>query len=333
MKRIGNIYQQTFSIPNLMLADNIARRGKRNQEGVIIHDKARGCNIITLHNMLMDKTFQTSGYKLFKLFDPKERNISALPYFPDRIVHHTAMLPLEPLFVSTFTADTYSCIKGRGIHACSNSIKAALKDEHGTRYCLKLDVQKFYPSVDHDILKQLLRRKIKDADFLWLLDGIIDSAPGLPIGNYLSQYFANFYLAYFDHWLKEEKRVKYYFRYADDMVILSDSKEFLHLLFIDIKNYLHQKLRLVIKKNHQVFPVKDRGIDVVGYVHYHTHTLLRKDIKKRFAKMLSRNKNRASIASYHGWTIHADTKNLINKLLNDNEQIQRTGGSFKNAHR
>ncbi len=322
-----------FSIPNLILADKIARRRKTKQKGVIIHDKRRGCNIITLHNQLMEKTYKTSTYKHFTLFDPKEREISALPYYPDRIVHHAIMLRLEPLFVSTFTADTYSCIKGRGIHKLSNKLKKALKKEPETQFCLKMDIKKFYPSVKHHIIKPMLERKIKDRDLLQLLFEIINSAPGLPIGNYLSQYFANFYLAYFDHWLKEVKRVKYYFRYADDMVILANSKIYLHRLFVDIKNYLWEKLELVIKKTHQVFPVKSRGVDVVGYKHFPWYTLLRPSIKRRFARMLTRNKTRASIAGYHGWAVHADTKHLLTKLLKPDEQIQRTGGAVKNAHR
>ena len=146
-----------------------------------------------------------------------------------------------------------------GIHAAAKAVELALKDVAGTQYCLKLDVKKFYPSVDHDVLKKFLRRKFKDADLLWLLDEIIDSAPGLPIGNYLSQYFANFYLAYFDHWIKETKRVKYYFRYADDMVILASNKSDLHKLLFEMRQYL-LGLKLDIKDNYQVFPVEERGI-------------------------------------------------------------------------
>jgi retron-type reverse transcriptase len=265
--------------------------------------------------MLIGKTYKTSQYTTFTIYEPKERIIFRLPYFPDRIVHHAVMNILEPVFVSVFTADTYSCIKKRGIHAAANAIKLALKDNYGTQFCLKLDIKKFYPNVDHEILKQLLRRKIKDQDLLWLLDEIIDSAEGLPIGNYLSQYFANFYLTYFDHWLKEELQVKYYFRYADDMVILSDNKPYLHGILSEIHNYMQEKLKLEVKDNYQVFPVDDRGIDFVGYVFRHDYTLLRKSIKKSFARMLKRNKNPQSIASYRGWAIHCNSKNLLKKLL------------------
>jgi RNA-directed DNA polymerase len=316
MKRINNLYEQIYSIDNLYLADQKARKGK-NSHGIRIHDKDSDANIWALHLMLRNKTYKTSAYTTFTIFEPKERIIFRLPYFPDRITHHAVMNIMEPIFVSTFTADTYSCIKGKGIHAAAEAVKVALKDVPGTEYCLKLDIKKFYPSIDHHILKALLRRKIKDQDLLWLLDGIIDSAPGLPIGNYLSQYFANFYLTYFDHWIKENKGVKYYFRYADDLVILSDSKPYLHQLLADIRQHMDRELKLTIKQNYQIFPVQDRGIDFVGYRLYHTHTLLRKSIKQNFARMVARRKNPESVASYYGWAKHCNSKNLLKKLLHE----------------
>lgn len=303
-----------ISIENLRLADKKASKGKANQYGVQVHNKDQESNIFKLHEMLLNRNYKTSQYKTFKVYEPKEREVFCLPYFPDRITHHAVMNVLEKMFVSNFTADTYSCIKGKGIHAAARSVRKALNDKAGTVYCLKLDIKKFYPSVDHQALKLLLRRKIKDADMLWLLDEIIDSAAGLPIGNYLSQYFANFYLSYFDHWIKEQKKVKYYFRYADDLVILSDNKPDLHLLLSEIKQYLNGELKLTVKGNYQVFPVAARSIDFVGYRFYHTHTMLRKSIKKSFARMLARRKNPASIASYKGWAKHANTINLLNKL-------------------
>ncbi len=317
MKRIGNLYQKINSIDNLLLADSIARKGKSKQLGVIEHDKNRSNNIQMLHDMLKNKTYKTSEYTTFTIFEPKERVIFRLPYYPDRITHHAIMNILEPIFVQAFTKDTYSCIKKRGIHAAANAVKKALKDKGATQYCLKLDIKKFYPNVDHNVLRQLLRRKIKDNDLLWLLDEIIDSTEGLPIGNYLSQYFANFYLSYFDHWLKEEKCIKYYFRYADDMVILAENKPYLHQLLAEIRLYMQDKLNLEIKQNYQIFPVDVRGIDFVGYVFRHTHTLLRKSIKQNFARMITKRKNNKSIASYKGWACHCDSKNLLKKLLDE----------------
>jgi RNA-directed DNA polymerase len=317
MKRIGNLYNNIISIENLVLADQRARKGKGKRYGIQVFDRNREANLQLLHEMLTNKTYQTSAYTSFVVKDPKERTVYRLPYFPDRIVHHAIMVPMEKIFVSTFTADTYSCIKGKGILAALKSVEKALDDIPGTTYCLKLDIKKFYPNVDHQALKQLIRKKIKDKDLLWLMDEIIGSAPGVPIGNYLSQYFANFYLTYFDHWIKEVKRVKYYFRYADDLVIFSDNKPYLHQLLADISLYLQQELKLTVKDNYQVFPVAARGVDFVGYVIYHTHTRMRKRIKKSFARKLSKRMDRKFIPSYTGWAKHCDSKNLIKKLLHE----------------
>lgn len=317
LKRIGNLYEQIYAIDNLRLADSIARKGKLKQFGVIEHDKNRDANILLLHAMLKNKTYKTSQYTTFTVFEPKERLIFRLPYFPDRITHHAMMNILEPIFMSTFTADTYSSIKGRGIHLALRKLKTALCDFDNTTYCLKLDIKKFYPSIDHEILKKLIRRKIKDKDLLWLLDEIIDSTSGVPIGNYLSQTLANFYLTYFDHWAKENLHIRYYFRYADDMVILANNKPYLHDILFKIKNYLLTNLKLIVKDNYQIFPVEARGVDFVGYVFGHTHIHLRKSIKQNFARMLVHNKNKQSTASYLGWAKHCNSKHLVKKILHE----------------
>lgn len=321
MKRINNLFEKIIAIYNLEQADRIARKGKSKQRGVIDHDKNREANILSLHEMLRTKTYRTSEYTVFTIREPKERQIFRLPYFPDRIAHHAVMNLLEPIFTACFTADTYSCIKGKGIMGAHRAVKRALRDIPGTQYCLKLDIRKFYPSIDHRILKGILRRKFKDPDLLWLLDEIIDSAPGLPIGNYLSQYFANFLLTGLDHWLKEVKKVRYYFRYADDLVFMAPDKSSLHQLFADVREYLSVKLNLEIKHNYQIFPVAKRGIDFLGYRYFHTHILLRKSIKKAFARMMAKRPNKASFAAYKGWAFHCNSRNLIKTL--SHEQFQR----------
>ncbi|HEX5555319.1 MAG TPA: reverse transcriptase/maturase family protein [Chitinophagaceae bacterium] len=314
MKRFGSLYNHICSMENLLLADMLASKGKSKQKGVIRHKQYQEAELTALRTILVNKQFKTSSYTTFKIYEPKERLVYRLPYYPDRIVQHAIMNVLEPYFLSIFTADTYSCIKGKGIHGAVRAVKRALKDKEGTTYCLKLDIRKFYPSVNHEVLKELLRRKFKDQDLLHLLDGIIDSAEGLPIGNYLSQYLANFYLSYFDHWLKECKAVRYYFRYADDMVILSSNKEALQKLLQEIRKYLYTNLRLIVKDNYQVFPVDARGIDFLGYRFYHDYTLLRKSIKQNFARMLATHPTRESIAGYTGWAKHCNSKHLLKKL-------------------
>jgi hypothetical protein len=323
MNRIGNLYQQIISIENLRLADQRARKGKALQYGVRTHDKNRESNLELLHHQLRTRSYRTSKYSTFKIYEPKEREVYRLPYFPDRITHHAVMNLLEDIFTRSFTADTYSCIKGKGIHAAQRAVEKALLDVSGTQYCLKIDIRKFYPSVDHMVLKQLLRRKFKDQDLLWLLDEIIDSATGLPIGNYLSQYFANFYLTGLDHWIKQELGVSKYFRYADDIVILCSNKPELHKLLSQIREYLQTNLKLQVKGNYQVFPVAARGIDFVGYRFNHSHTRIRKSIKQNFARMAMRRNDSKSFASYMGWLGHAKTRHLVKKITY--ACIQRNG--------
>jgi len=313
MKRHNNIFDKIIKIDNILLAQKKARKGKEHQYGIQLFDRGSAANWFSVYFQLKNKTYKTSAYKNFKIYEPKERLISCLPYI-DRIVHHMIMNVLEAIFVAMFTADTYSCIKGKGIVSFWRNFRKALRDIPGTKYCLEIDIVKFYPSIDHRILKKQLRRKFKDPDLLWLLDGIIDSAPGVPIGNYLSQYFANFYLTGFDHWIKEELGVKYYFRYSDDIRILCETKEDLHRFRIAIEQYLQQKLKLTIKPNYRVFPV-ELGVDVVGFKFFRYHTLLRKSIKQGFARAMSRKRrDNLSISGYWAWAKWADTKHLIKKL-------------------
>lgn len=287
MKRIGYLHEQVYSLPNIELADRKARRHKSVRWGILKHDKHREKENLKLAETLRNLTYKTSKYSTFKIYEPKERLIFRLPYYPDRITHHAIMNIMEPIWVNIFIKHTYSCIKDRGIHDVAKDLKYVLqKYPEETKYCLKIDVKKFYPSINHDILYEILQKKIKDPKLLSLLKEIIYSANGVPIGNYLSQFFANLYLAYFDHWVKEELKCKFYFRYADDIVVLSDNKEFLRTVLLSMKLYLRNVLKLELKQNYQIFPVNSRGIDFVGYKFFHTHVLLRKSIKVRLFKLI-----------------------------------------------
>lgn len=331
MKRYNNLFDKIVSLDNLYEADKRARRQKSHRPEVMLFDKNKDNLLLDLQRKLINGEYETSEYYVFKIYEPKEREIFKLPYYPDRIVHHAIMNIMEPIWVSAFVKGTYSCIRKRGIHKALKDVKFALKDEINTQYCLKLDIRKFYPSIDHDILKTIIRKKIKDKRLLSLLDEIIESAQGVPIGNYLSQFFANLYLTYLDHWIKEQKKVRYYFRYADDIVILGRDKQELRDLFYNIQDYLNNKLKLNFKDNWQIFKVDSRGIDFVGYRVFHTHTLLRKRIKKRFCKKINKlNKKqnldkdtyKQKICSYIGWIKYCNGRNLLNKMSKYKELLE-----------
>lgn len=333
MKRYNNLYEKIYSMENIKLAHKNAKKGKAHYSEVKMIDVNPYKYFIEIHEMLKNKTFKNSKYKMFiKTDSGKAREIFKLPYFPDRIIHHCIMNILEPIWMKTLITDTYSSLKKRGIHKGVKRIKDALNNRENTQYCLKIDVKKFYPSIDHAVLKQLIRKKIKDKDLLWILDEIIDSADGVPIGNYLSQYFGNLYLSGLDHWVKEQKQCRYYFRYCDDIVILHANKSYLSKLKKEIAEYLEKKLNISLKENWQVFPVDMRGIDFLGYRFFHNYTLLRKSITIRFKKRIKnikKNHNRltpvnilSGVMSYCGWMRYANCYRLQTKYIDkDLKQI------------
>lgn len=323
MKRYGNLYAQICDINNLRLAAQNAASGKRRRSEVTAFFARLEENLEQLHRELTEKRYKTSPYDVFVKFEGKRREIYKLP-FRDRVVHWAIMQVLEPIWTPQFTADTHACIKGRGMHSLLRKLREDLRnDPEGTAYCLKLDIRKFYPSIDHEKMKAVVRRKIKDPEVLWLLDGIIESAPGVPIGNYISQYFANLYLSELDHLLKEVARVRYYYRYADDMVLLAGDKPTLHGWLVLINDWLNVERHVDLKGNYQVFPVESRGIDFVGYVTFHTHCLARKKNKqglcRELAKLRKAGVPEAEImlltASRAGFMLHCDSKHLF-KVLN-----------------
>lgn len=331
MKRYGNIYQKIYDYKNLQLAHRNARKGKAWYKEVKMVDANEEYYLIQLQNMLIWKTYKTSEYEIFIKKDKgKEREIYKLPYFPDRICQWAIMQQIESIFLKTFTNFSCASIPSKGIHYALKLLDKYMKDVEGTKYCLKIDIKKFFPNIDHEILKKLLRKKFKDKDLLWLLDEIIDSidgGKGVPIGNYTSQYFANYYLTYFDHWLKEDMGVKYIIRYMDDIVILHHNKKYLHQLRKEIERYLWDNLRLKLKENHQVFPVDVRGIDFVGYRHFRNYILLRKSTAKslirKMKNIMKKLENRGqltysewcSINSYKGWLQWCNGYNLYKKWI------------------
>ena len=332
MKRYGYIYEKVYDYNNLKLAHKNARKGKAWYKEVKEVDANLDYYLIQLQNMLIWKTYKTSEYEVFiKKEGGKEREIYKLPYFPDRICHWAIVQQVEPIFLNRLNGCTHSAIPNRGIHSAFKQLDKYMKtDREGTKYCLKMDIKKFYPSIRHDLLKKTYRRIFKDKDLLWLLDEIIDSIGGdrgVPIGNYLSQYSGNLFLADFDRWLKEDVGLRYYIRYMDDIVILHESKRYLHELKKDIEEYLRNNLDLKVKGNWQVFPSRARGIDFVGYRHFGDYILLRKSTannlkrKMRDIKKKLNNGGRltysdfCSINSYKGWVKWCNGYNLYKTYI------------------
>lgn len=332
MKRHGNLFGKIIDIDNLYLAHKNARKGKSYYSDVRMVDSDLEHYLWQLHDSLRDHTFTTSPYTTKQIYEPKKRTIYKLPYFPDRIVHHAVMNVLQPIWDKTFIYDLYSAIPGKGLHAGSYRLRQFMRDRESTRYCLKYDISKFYPSIDHDILIEKIRKKIKCEDTLWLLEDVVRS-PGenknVPIGNYLSQYFSNIYMSDFDHWIKEEKRMRYYIRYCDDGVILHRDRDTLQKLQVEIEEYLREELDLTLNPKTRVLDVDRQGIDFLGYRCFRDYTLLRKSSARRFKKKIksiekgnhdSQNMI-SSIMSYLGWLRHCDSYHLQSSYVYDNPII------------
>lgn len=319
MKRVGNLFEKIWNKKNIYEAHITARKKKRGRNQVMRFDDNLCEEVNKLSDMIKNKTYKVSEYKIDERKERgKVRVIFKLPYNPDRVIHHALLQIIEPILAKTYIKDTYQSIKGRGTRRAKRRVESMLKDKENAKYCLKIDIMKFYPNVDNRILKQLIRRKIKCKDTLELIDILIDSTEGLPIGNYPSQTFGNFYLSYLDHFIKEVLKVKKYVRYADDMIFLCKTKEELHFIKEQVVKFLKEKLNLELKSNYQIFPTFIRGIDYLGFRFFNGFTLIRKTIKKSIIKLLSREANEINIrryASYYGWIKITNSYNFIRKYI------------------
>lgn len=306
MKTVINLYDKITEFDNIVHAYYKAMKHKRYKQDVTHFRFNQERELISIYKNLLNKSYTPGPYKVFTILDPKERMISAAP-FRDRVVHHALCNIIEPIFEKTFIFDSYANRKGKGTHA-------AIKRYHDYAlkfpYVLKADIKKFFPSIDHEILKAEIRRKIACKDTLDLIDSIIDASNpqedhaiyfpgddlftpstlrrGIPIGNLTSQFWANVYLNRFDHYIKETLRVPGYIRYVDDFVLFAQDKSTLNKLKEEISLYL-QRLRLLLhpKKTH-IYRVKD-GVPFLGFQVFPYYRYVQKKKTKRFFRHL-RNK-------------------------------------------
>lgn len=352
MKRRGHIYEKISDIENLRMAHQKARKDKGDYYEVRMVDAYPDKYLYPIKDILEKKAYRVSPYKVKVIKDGgKERVLEKLPYYPDRIIQWAIMIQTKEDFMRAFCRHTCASIDDRGIGYAAHLVKRYLNDVPGTQYCLKTDVHKFYPSLDREILKEKLRHLFKDPDLLWLLDMIIDSAPGttgVPIGSYLSQYLANYYLCEFDHKLKEELRLLYVVRYMDDNVVLGADKAALR----DVLNWETEYLttqHLTLNQHRQIFPVDDRGVDFVGFRFFHGYTLLRKDTKLRMEGSMCAcaesvedgltSSMLGSYASYDGWLRMCSSHRLREKYLTpvagavqEHYQIERMWAERRKEH-
>jgi len=326
MKRIGFIYEKVYDKNNIRNAIYNASKGKKKKRMVKWVLANEGKVIETVHEMLKNKTYIPSKYFESRIVDglsKKERKIYKPKFYPDQIIHWSLMLQID--FVIKRGMYKWSCasVPKRGQHYAKNRVEKWIRNDFkNTKYILKLDMKKYYPSINLELLKAKFRKLIKDDDVLLLIDSIIDSHnKGLPIGNYTSQWFANFYLQDIDHFIKEKLKAKYYVRYMDDLVIFGSNKRKLRKLFMALKEKCIEE-KLTIKGDWQIFNSQKRYLDFCGFVFTREKTFIRKRITRNMRrKYFKFNKNPTthnaqSMLSYYGWVKHTDSYILYKKYFN-----------------
>lgn len=282
MKRFGNLWSQVTDFSNLAEAARKAQRGKRYRDNILAFNFNLETELFRIQEELLSRNYQPGKYNTFQIVEPKKRMISAAPY-RDRVVHHGLCNVIVPLIEPTFIDASYANRKGFGTH---RALRKFIEHARSHRYVLQCDIQKYFPSIDHQILKSTIRNKIKCRETLWLIDTIIDASNeqeqvnhffpgdvlftpfehrrGLPIGNLTSQFFANVYLNGFDHFVKERIGARAYVRYVDDFALLSDDREFLSEARVRIEEYL-TGLRLKIHPiKSQLFETR-KGANFLGF--------------------------------------------------------------------
>ena len=332
MKIYKNLFEKTISLENLFSAWDEFHKDKKKKKDVQKFEFNLEQNIFRLHRELKSKNYKHGKYFSFYICDPKVRHIHKATV-RDRVLHHAVFKILNPIFEPTFISTSFSCRIDKGNHKGTNELASNLRglSKNNSKVCfaLKCDIKKYFENINQEILLKIIQKKIKDEEAIWLIKEITESFnPGLPIGNLTSQLFANIYLNEFDQFIKTELKIKHYFRYTDDFVIVSSSKNYLLGLIPQITSFLSEKLNLKLHPKKIVIRKFHQGIDFLGYVILPHYCLLRPKTKKRIFKKLKTRINEyknglinkqtleQSLQSYLGVLSHANTYKLSQRLLN-----------------
>lgn len=293
--------------------------GKRMKQDVLEFQVHLMDNILELHEDLKKNQYKHSSYTAFKISDPKPRDIHKATV-RDRLMHHVLYRKLYPFFDRTWIADSFSCRNDKGTHRAMNRFKkfAGKVSKNNTRTCwvLKCDIRKFFASIDQEILLKIIVKYIKDERIVAVIREIIQSfqstgpSIGLPLGNLTSQLLVNVYMNEFDQFTKHKLKAKYYIRYADDFVFLSENKGFLEKILLLVKDFLNQKLNLSLHPDKVYIKTFSSSVDFLGWVHFPDHRVLRAASKKRMIRNLAENRSDPRVISYKGLLSHGNAKKL-----------------------
>lgn len=320
--RFSHTYQDIISLENLLDAWKEFLNGKRSRKDVRAFEENLMDNILNLRADLMNKTYRHGGYISFNISDPKPRLIHKAQV-RDRLLHHAIYRQLYPFFDRTFISDSYSCRDEKGIHKALNRARSFFlkvgRNNTRTVWVLKCDIRKFFASMTHEKLMAILSSYIPDTDTLNLLQEIIssfESSPktGLPLGNLTSQLFANVYMNEFDQFVKHRLKEKFYIRYADDFIFLSEDRSKLEYLIPQLNGFLQSNLGLTMHPDKVFIKSFASGVDFLGWVHFPDHRVLRTVSKRRMFAKLRNNSSKERLNSYLGLLSHGNTDKLMNSV-------------------
>ncbi len=297
------------------------RKGKRGKKDVAVFEYNLEKNIFELRRELTGRAYRHGPYHGFYINDPKQRHIHKA-LVRDRLVHHAVFSVLNPIFERGFIYDSYSCRLSKGTHGGVARLAGILRraSRNNTRPCfaLKCDIKKFFESVNHDILIDILKKRIEDEKTIWLLNVIIRSFPrGLPIGNLTSQLFANIYMNELDQFVKHKLRIPFYLRYTDDFVIVHHSQRDLEIWLGEIRSFLEKRLGLELHPHKVVLRKYHQGVDFLGYVQFPHYRILRSKTKRRILAKVRRGVSEEALQSYLGVLSHANAHKLAGRVKND----------------
>lgn len=309
---------------NLLISWNEFLQGKRKRKDVAEFQLNFMDNILSLYSDLAQKKYQHGKYQAFKINDPKPRDIHKASV-RDRLLHHAIYRILYPYFDRKFIFDSYSCRLNKGTHKSINRFREFGRkvSKNNTRICwvLKCDIKKFFASIDHKILKNILASHIEDRNVIDLLENVVDSfhekdknGVGLPLGNLTSQLLVNIYMNEFDQFVKHKLKTKYYLRYADDFVFFSQDQKELENLIPAVADFLQSKLRLTLHPDKVFIKTLSSGVDFLGWVHFSRHMTLRTATRKRMFRKLKENSKEESLQSYLGMLGHGNGYGLGEKI-------------------
>lgn len=344
-----SLYERIYDTKNLEESYKRTQSGSRKyRKEAICFAMSKERKLRDLQKELKDRTYRPGSYIEFSVYEPKKRLVHA-PHIRDKIVQFSVHMILQEIYRPVFIKNSYACLKEKGTHEAVHRIQHYMRLarwKYEEPYIIKIDIRKFFYSIDREIIKRIYRKKIPETerDFFRILDMIVDSSPegekGLPLGNVTSQDFANIYLNEVDQYCKRYLGLKYYVRYMDDICIIVKDKETARDVLTKIERYVEERLKLEVNEKTHIYPLA-QGINTLGFKNHTTHLEVRNSskaaMKRRIKKIdekvqsgrLTKKQAQQAVNAWLGHARHSNSYNLTRKIFKKYDYIQIENKNWK----